>query len=154
MKRFPGIKWVTSLLFLECFPVCTYVLSIIPHQTHKDKGFHHLEVAHKGLKNSMLRHLQERSIWCFRCCPWWQGSLPLWSPMYRFHWLILLCRSTWRQLYKNRSSRKIVSRSLFSREYDFTKTFSLTENQFSERPIYIQFIPDLGVLPIIVSVEN
>ena len=30
-----------------------------------------------------------------------------------------------------RSSRKIDSRRLFSREYDFPKTFSLTENQFS-----------------------
>ena len=35
------------------------------------------------------------------------------------------------QLYKNRSSRKIDSQRLFSREYDFPKTFSLTENQFS-----------------------
>ena len=35
------------------------------------------------------------------------------------------------QLYKNRSSRKIDSRRLFAREYDFPKTFSLTENQFS-----------------------
>ena len=32
------------------------------------------------------------------------------------------------ELYKNRSSRKIDSRRLFSREYDFQKTFSLTEN--------------------------
>ena len=35
------------------------------------------------------------------------------------------------ELYKNRSSRKIDSQRLFSREYDFPKTFSLTENQFS-----------------------
>ena len=32
------------------------------------------------------------------------------------------------QLYKNRSSRKIDSQRLFSREYDFPKTFSVTEN--------------------------
>ena len=32
---------------------------------------------------------------------------------------------------ENRSSRKIDSRRLFSREYDFPKTLSLTENQFS-----------------------
>ena len=36
-----------------------------------------------------------------------------------------------RQLYKNRSSRKIDSQILFLREYDFPKTFSLTENLFS-----------------------
>ena len=35
------------------------------------------------------------------------------------------------ELYKDRSSRRINSRRLFSREQDFTKTFSLTENQFS-----------------------
>ena len=35
------------------------------------------------------------------------------------------------ELYKNRSSRKIDSQRLFLREYDFLKTFSLTENQFS-----------------------
>ena len=46
------------------------------------------------------------------------------------------------ELYKNRSSRKIYSRRLFSREYDFWKTFSLTENQFSGRPIFTQFIPE------------
>ena len=32
------------------------------------------------------------------------------------------------ELYKSRSSRKIDSRRLFSREYDFPTTFSLTEN--------------------------
>ena len=37
-----------------------------------------------------------------------------------------LCDS-WGQLYKNRSSRKIDYRRLFSSEYDFPKTFSLTE---------------------------
>ena len=34
-------------------------------------------------------------------------------------------------MYKDKSSRKIDSRRLFSREYDFPKTFSLTENQIS-----------------------
>ena len=37
------------------------------------------------------------------------------------------------QLHKNRSSRKIDSRKLFSREYEFPKTFSLTGNQFSRK---------------------
>ena len=32
------------------------------------------------------------------------------------------------KVYKNGSSRKIDSRRLISREYDFLKTFSLTEN--------------------------
>ena len=40
------------------------------------------------------------------------------------------------ELYKNRSSRKIYSRRLFSREYDFPKTFSLTENQFSGKTYF------------------
>ena len=35
------------------------------------------------------------------------------------------------ELYKVRFSRKIDSRTLFSREWDFPMTFSLTENQFS-----------------------
>ena len=48
----------------------------------------------------------------------------------------------WRQLYKNRSSRKIDSRRLSSRESDFPKTFSLSENQFSGKTsFFIQFIP-------------
>ena len=34
------------------------------------------------------------------------------------------------ELYKNRSSRKMDSQILFSREYDFSKTVSLTEKQF------------------------
>ena len=38
---------------------------------------------------------------------------------------------SWRQLCKSRSSRKIDSQILFSRELDFQKTLSLTENQFS-----------------------
>ena len=42
------------------------------------------------------------------------------------------------ELYKNRSSRKIDYQRLFSREYDFPKTFSLTENQFS-RKTYTQY---------------
>ena len=40
------------------------------------------------------------------------------------------------ELYKNRTSRKIGSRRLFSREYDFRKTFSLTENQFSGKTYF------------------
>ena len=35
------------------------------------------------------------------------------------------------ELYIERSSRKIDSRRLFTREYDVPKTFSLAENQFS-----------------------
>ena len=38
--------------------------------------------------------------------------------------------------YKNRSSRKIDSQRLFSREYDFPETFSLTENQFSPKTYF------------------
>ena len=38
-----------------------------------------------------------------------------------------------RQLYKNRFSGKTDSRRIFSREYDFPKAFSLTENQFSRK---------------------
>ena len=40
------------------------------------------------------------------------------------------------QLYKNRSSRKIYSRRLFSREYDFQKTFFRTENPFSGKTYF------------------
>ena len=47
----------------------------------------------------------------------------------------------WRQLYKNWSSRKINSRRLFSREYDFPKTFSLTENQFSRKTYFYTIRP-------------
>ena len=43
----------------------------------------------------------------------------------------------WRQLYENRSSRKIDSRILFSRKWVFWKTFSLTENQFSREDLFI-----------------
>ena len=42
----------------------------------------------------------------------------------------------WRQWYKNRSSRKIDSQRLLSRESDFQKTFSLTENQFSGKTYF------------------
>ena len=48
------------------------------------------------------------------------------------------------QLYKNRSSRKIDSRRLFSREYDFRKTFSLTENQFSGKIYFYTIHPWFG----------
>ena len=40
------------------------------------------------------------------------------------------------QLYKNRSSRKIDSRRLLSREYDFPEIFSHTENQFSGKTYF------------------
>ena len=40
------------------------------------------------------------------------------------------------KLYKNRPSRKIDSWILFSREYYFPKTFSLTENQFSGKTYF------------------
>ena len=39
-------------------------------------------------------------------------------------------------MYKDMSSRKIDSRRLFLREYDFPKTFSLTENQFSGKTYF------------------
>ena len=42
----------------------------------------------------------------------------------------------WDKLYKNWSSGKIDSRRLFPREYDFPKTFSLTENQFSGKTFF------------------
>ena len=47
----------------------------------------------------------------------------------------------WRKLYENRSSRKNDSKRLFSREYDFPKTFSLTENQFSRKNYSYQIHP-------------
>ena len=47
----------------------------------------------------------------------------------------------WRQLYKNRSSRKIDSRRLCSREWDFQKTISLTENQFSGKTYFYTIHP-------------
>ena len=52
--------------------------------------------------------------------------------------------SFWRQLYKNRSSRKINSRILLSREWDFQKTLSLTENQFSRKTYFYKIHPCLG----------
>ena len=45
------------------------------------------------------------------------------------------------ELFKNRSSRKMDSRRLLSREYDFPKTFSLTVNQFSGKTYFIQLTP-------------
>ena len=48
---------------------------------------------------------------------------------------------TWRQLYKNRSSRKRDSQRLSSREYDFLKTFSLTENLFSGKTYFYSSRP-------------
>ena len=48
---------------------------------------------------------------------------------------------SWSQLYKNRSARKIDSRRLFSKEYDFPKTFFLLRICFPGRPIFIQFVP-------------
>ena len=45
------------------------------------------------------------------------------------------------ELYKKRSSRKIDSRRLFSREWDFPKTFSLTENQFSGKTYFCTIRP-------------
>ena len=50
----------------------------------------------------------------------------------------------WRQLFRNRSSRKIDSRRLFLREKDFKKTISLTENRFCGKTYFIQFIPGDG----------
>ena len=37
----------------------------------------------------------------------------------------------------HRSSRKIDSQRLFSREYEFPKTFSLTENQFFREDLFL-----------------
>ena len=37
---------------------------------------------------------------------------------------------------KSRSSQKIDSQIIFSREYDFPKTFSLAENQFSGKTYF------------------
>ena len=53
----------------------------------------------------------------------------------------------WRQLYKIRSSRKIDSRRLFTREYDFPKTLSLTENQFSGKA-YLYTIRPCALQPL------
>ena len=39
-------------------------------------------------------------------------------------------------MYKSRFSRKTDSHRLFSREYDFPKTFSLTKNQFSGKTYF------------------
>ena len=50
-------------------------------------------------------------------------------------------RVFWGQLYKNRSSRKIDSQRLFSREQVFGKTFSLAENQFSGKTYFYTIGP-------------
>ena len=50
----------------------------------------------------------------------------------------------WMQLYKNRPSRKINSQRLSSREWDFQKTFSLTENQFSGKTYFYTIRPSLA----------
>ena len=55
--------------------------------------------------------------------------------------VIRTSNGSWRQLYKNRSSRKIDSQRLFSREEDFPKTFSLTENQFSGKTYFYTIRP-------------
>ena len=47
----------------------------------------------------------------------------------------------WRQLCNKRSPRKIDSQIVFSREYDFSKTFSLTENQFSRKTYFYTIHP-------------
>ena len=52
-----------------------------------------------------------------------------------------ISRHSWIQLYKNRSSRKIDSQRLFTREEDFPKTFSLTENQFSGKTYFYSIGP-------------
>ena len=57
-----------------------------------------------------------------------------------------ISRHSWIQLYKNRSSRKIDSQRLFTREEDFPKTFSLTENQFSGKT-YLYTIHPCAVRP-------
>ena len=44
-------------------------------------------------------------------------------------------------MYKNGSSRKIDSQILFPKEYDFPKTFSLTENQFSGKTYFYTIRP-------------
>ena len=50
-------------------------------------------------------------------------------------------------MYKIRSSRKIDSRRLFTREYDFPKTLSLTENQFSGKA-YLYTIRPCALQPL------
>ena len=50
------------------------------------------------------------------------------------------------KLYKNRSSQKIDSWRLFSREYDFPKTSSLTENQFSRKTYFYYNCLQLAIL--------
>ena len=52
-----------------------------------------------------------------------------------------LKEETREELYKIRSSQKINSLRLFSRKYDFPKTFSLTENQFSGKTYFYTIRP-------------
>ena len=54
---------------------------------------------------------------------------------------ILLKKFSWGQLNKKRSSRKVDSRVLFSRELDFQKSFSLTENKFSRETYFYTIRP-------------
>ena len=56
----------------------------------------------------------------------------------RYHLKGLHCS---RQLCRNRSSRKIDSRRLVSREQDFGKTFSLTQNPFSGKTYFYTIRP-------------
>ena len=55
--------------------------------------------------------------------------------------LLELAYDDWDELYKNRSSRKMDSRRLFSRENDFPKIFSLTENLFSGKTYFYTIAP-------------
>ena len=48
------------------------------------------------------------------------------------------------ELSKNRSFRKIDSQRLFSREYDFPKTFSLTENRFYGKTYFYTIASRMG----------
>ena len=68
------------------------------------------------------------------------SSMPL--TLSKFRSLIILPRSgeAWSELYKTRSYRKIDSK-LLSRELDFQKTFSLTDDQFSRKTYFIHFVP-------------
>ena len=55
---------------------------------------------------------------------------------------VLAIREIRDELYKNMSSRKIDTRRLFSREHDFPKPISLTENQFSGRTYLYTICPE------------
>ena len=93
----------------------------------------------KGLLNASLAGVR---IWsgCLRCpcrrCS--RGSSwGCWCPP---------SRASWRQLHKNRSSRKINSRILLSREWDFQKTLSLTERQYSGKTYFYTIHASADVL--------